>query len=302
MCGSVPTPKVDLSISASLAISYDHSEEHNGEVNGRLWLGGLATALLATLTASYIMSNRAASHPLPIVELRQYRLHPGKRDVLIELFEREFVESQEALGMGILGTFRDLDDPDRFVWLRGFTDMTSRATALEAFYGGPIWQAHRSAANATMVDSDDVLLLRVVRDGPGFSGGERQRAPLGASEMPRSLVVANVYYFASNVDASFLEFFEKRVSPAFCAADMPVRATYVTETAPNDFPRLPVREKERVFVWFAVHPDRSAYEQSLARLERTAEWTAIKNELRSKLAQDPEVHRLAPTSRSALRD
>jgi hypothetical protein len=35
----------------------------------------------------------------PLVELRQYTLHPGKRDVLIDLFDREFVESQEALGM-----------------------------------------------------------------------------------------------------------------------------------------------------------------------------------------------------------
>ncbi|RZL06943.1 MAG: NIPSNAP family protein, partial [Rubrivivax sp.] len=35
----------------------------------------------------------------PIVELRRYTLHPGQRDTLIELFEREFVESQEALGM-----------------------------------------------------------------------------------------------------------------------------------------------------------------------------------------------------------
>ena len=27
----------------------------------------------------------------PIVELRQYTLHPGKRNVLIELFEREVI-------------------------------------------------------------------------------------------------------------------------------------------------------------------------------------------------------------------
>ncbi|PYL74556.1 MAG: hypothetical protein DMF26_10535, partial [Verrucomicrobia bacterium] len=49
----------------------------------------------------------------PIVELRQYTLHPGKRDVLIDLFDREFVESQEALGMKIIGQFRDLDNPNR---------------------------------------------------------------------------------------------------------------------------------------------------------------------------------------------
>jgi hypothetical protein len=69
----------------------------------------------------------------PVVELRQYTLHPGKRDVLIELFDREFIEPQEALGIRVLGQFRDLDLPDRFVWLRGLCDMTSRAKALSDF-------------------------------------------------------------------------------------------------------------------------------------------------------------------------
>jgi hypothetical protein len=55
----------------------------------------------------------------PIVELRQYTLHPGKRDVLIDLFDREFIDPQEALGMKVIGQFRDLDDRNRFVWLRG---------------------------------------------------------------------------------------------------------------------------------------------------------------------------------------
>src|SRR5204863_6636074 len=95
----------------------------------------------------------AAQTCCPIVELRQYTLHRGKRDVLIDLFDREFIEPQETLGMNILGQFRDLDDPDRFVWLRGFRDMASRAAALQAFYGGPVWKAHRETANATMIDS-----------------------------------------------------------------------------------------------------------------------------------------------------
>src|SRR5467141_3063457 len=94
-----------------------------------------------------------------IVELRQYTLHPGKRDALIDLFDREFVETQEAFGMKVIGQFRNVEDPDRFVWLRGFRDMASRAKALQNFYGGPLWKAHREAANATMVDSDNVLLL-----------------------------------------------------------------------------------------------------------------------------------------------
>jgi hypothetical protein len=110
----------------------------------------------------------------PIVELRRYTLHPGQREVLIELFDRELVETQEAVGMKVIGQFRDLDDPDQFVWLRGFPDMESRARSLAAFYGGPVWKAHREAANATMIDSDNVLLLRPARDGTAFAlNGER---------------------------------------------------------------------------------------------------------------------------------
>ena len=104
----------------------------------------------------------------PIVELRQYTCRAGRRDELAVLFEREFIESQEVLGAHVLGTFRDRDDPDRFVWLRGFESMPARAQALGAFYGGPVWRAHRQAANATMLDSDNVLLLRPATAGGGF--------------------------------------------------------------------------------------------------------------------------------------
>ena len=86
-----------------------------------------------------------------VIELRQYTLKPGQRDVMIELFDRYFVEGQESTGMTVIGQFRDLRRPERFVWLRGFPDMTHRHQSLEAFYGGPIWAAHKNAANATMV-------------------------------------------------------------------------------------------------------------------------------------------------------
>lgn len=100
--------------------------------------------------------------PPAVIELRQYTLRPRRRVELIELFDREFVESQEGVGMSVLGQFRDLDDPDRFVWLRGFRDMEARHRALTNFYGGPVWAEHGPQANDTMIDSDDVLLLRPV--------------------------------------------------------------------------------------------------------------------------------------------
>src|SRR5262245_52508787 len=143
----------------------------------------MATVSFAAQT--FAMKNPDAQPPqncCPIVELRQYTLHQGKRDVLIDLFDREFVESQEALGRKVIGQFRDLDNPNRFVWLRGFRDMPSRAEALKDFYGGPVWKAHREAANATMIDSDNVLLLRSATPTSGISFGNKERAATGANE------------------------------------------------------------------------------------------------------------------------
>jgi hypothetical protein len=76
---------------------------------------------------------RLIATPCAVLELRQYTLKPGERDVLIALFDRHFIESQEAVGMTIVGQFRDRRRSDRFVWIRGFSDMQNRHAALEQF-------------------------------------------------------------------------------------------------------------------------------------------------------------------------
>ncbi len=186
----------------------------------------------------------------PIVELRQYTLHPGQRDVLVGLFDRAFVESQEAAGIRVIGQFRDLDAPDRFVWLRGFPDMASRAEALKAFYGGPDWFAHRDAANATMIDFDDVLLLRPANPAWGFALGGLERPAPGAAGANDRIVVAVVYTaFAPIPPGRVLDAFSV-VRPALEAGGGPSLAAFVTEDSPNTFPALPVREGEHACALF----------------------------------------------------
>lgn len=187
-----------------------------------------------------------------IVELRQYTLHPGRRDVLIDLFEREFVDSQEALGMTLIGQFRDLDDPDRFVWLRAFPDMEARRRSLEAFYSGPVWQANRDAANATMIDSDDVLLLTPLGGIAVPAPGER--GPRGARGPGPGRVLAGVHALDGPHDSLPRRFRDVAVSALRNAGAGPV-AALATEAGTNTFPRLPVREGERVLVWLAAFAD-----------------------------------------------
>jgi hypothetical protein len=128
--------------------------------------------------------------------------------------------------MTVLGQFRDLDDPDRFVWLRSFADMAVRKDALTRFYGGPVWRAHREQANATMIDSDDVLLLRPVGD--DLVVPDRDGRPAG-------LIVASMEPDSAGVEIARL----------------------CTEHAENTFPALPVRTDVDVEVRLA-RVDRAA--------------------------------------------
>ena len=237
----------------------------------------------------------------PIVELRMYSLHPGRRDELIRLFEREFIESQEAVGMQVLGQFYDLDDPNRFVWLRGFHDMAARAKSLEAFYSGPVWKAHREAANATMIDSDNVLLMRLSQPSSGFSLNGAKRPALGSRAKQEGFVAATICYFDKPVNSEFIRYFESTLKPALIEAGTSLLACFITEDSPNTFPQLPVREGEHAFVWFAGFPDQDAHKRHLSRLRESEFWreeveTFLKNHLQGK----PEVLRLTPTPRSWL--
>jgi len=236
-----------------------------------------------------------------VVEFRRYRLRPGARERLIDLFDREFVETQEAVGMKVIGQFRDLDDVDSFAWLRGFSDMPSRAQALAAFYGGPVWAKHRDEANGTMINSDNVLLLRPAFPDGGFALPERRDAPR-EHEMPTGLVIATVCHVAPRTEEEFADLFARLVSPVLVAASAKILASFVTERSPNTFPRLPVREGETVFVWFSDFGSDPAYEEHLAALARSKAWTEeAEPEMDRRIWRRNEVLRLVPTARSLLR-
>ncbi len=244
---------------------------------------------------------RATDRCCAVLELRQYTMQPGQRDVLINLFEREFLEGQEKTGMRIVGQFRDAHRPDRFVWIRGFRDMPARGEALSAFYGGPVWQTHRGVANPTIVDAANVLLLRPVSPGSGFAT-TATRAAVGAADLPPSRVKATLYYLNAPVDANFLRFFEKEVNPVMAETGAPAIAVFQTETAENNFPKLPIRTGEHVLVWFSLFSGDAAYLAHEQRLSQSKSWNdKVLPELRKYLKSAPEQLKLEPTARSTLR-
>ncbi len=211
-----------------------------------------------------------------VVDLRQYTLHPGRRDTLIDIFDEHFVEGQEVCGMHISGQFRDLDDPDRFVWFRGFRTLAARAAALNAFYYGPVWRQHAEAANATMLDSDNALLLQPIHLGPDYPRPETPRP----DEQPNSVIAG----FVHPADDGFPEHFLEKMHPVLTELGVSPLAIFRSLSVENNFPALPLRD-DTVLVWLARFADDTAY-------------GGVREALRDWEGQEL---RLRPTSRSQLR-
>lgn len=232
-----------------------------------------------------------------VIELRQYTLRPGRRDELIELFDREFIEPQEEAGMRVLGQFRDLDDPDRFVWLRGFRDMATRQRALTSFYDGPVWAKHGPQANATMLDSDDVLLLRPLSEESGFAISPPRRPRVGAPA-PERFVAATVWSFPPGRQDG-IALIRDELLPVLHRTGPAPLAALTTEAAPNTFPRLPVRTGENVAVVVTAYPDESTYRAHLAavRADPLARDEILPSVEREQTTAARTL-RLAPTGRS----
>ena len=257
-------------------------------------------ALIAGTVAATTVGRVAAfpaSEPDPVIELRQYKIAAGQRDRFVALFEREFVDSQEHLGMRLVGQFKDLDDPDRFTWIREFPSMATRAAALTEFYTGPVWKAHRDEANPMLDDNDNVLLLRPSAPGRGFGSLDRFE---GRPPSP-GLVVATIHYLWKVPAEGFAQFFESSGRSALQTAGIDVLGSYVPDPRPNDFPRLPVRQGEKLFVWFARVNRMKAYERAMQAFRggsaRKQSGAMLIPQFEERSAQ---VLRLQPTPRSRL--
>jgi hypothetical protein len=230
-----------------------------------------------------------------VLELRQYTLKPGARPDLVRLFEGELVEPQEAAGMRLGGLFLDRDDPDRFVWFRGFEDVSARRLALESFYDGPVWKQFRDAANATMLDSDDVLLLRPTEPARPAPDPAAERPAADTAGPSDAWVTVSVYVHPP--DPHLTTWLTEEFH---AAAEQQLRvpvATYRTEPAENNFPALPVRP-DNVFVWMAAFTGQQEYVVARRRLEESRAWqNDISPRLEAQLTARQYL-RLRPTARS----
>ena len=91
------------------------------------------------------------------------------------------------------------------------------------------------------------------------------------------------------------------MEPLLRAAGAESIALLETESAPNDFPRLPVREGRSVVVGIARFADVAAHAAALERCTASPASAGLQLRLQSYLCGAPLELRLGPTSHSLLR-
>jgi hypothetical protein len=176
--------------------------------------------------------------------------------------------------------------------------MPSRARELAAFYDSDLWHARRNEANASIDDSDNVLLLEPASPALRFKDIPLRPAPSNAAA-PVGLVVVTLYYTKAETLNTFETLFDRSLRHRAETAGARTLAAYVSSTQENNFPRLPIRIGEHIFVWVAQFANPAAYAAYQSKLAADKQWNQTR--WRELITRDPEVLRLTPTPRSRLR-
>ena len=242
------------------------------------------------------VADRFPTGPAPaLFELRNYATRAGRRDQLVDLFERHFLDAYQAAGARVTGTFTHAGDPDRWIWIRAFDDNRSRGEALDGFYSSAEWLARRAAANGTIADISDALLMR-----PRFGALAALRAPGHDASRPASIVECLRWFPRAGAEARLADLVLAGVVPLLEQSGAEPAAVLETARLPNAYPRLPLREDAAVVVLIR-HADPAAYAAHLAARERSVDWRRAIDGIGSLTDRPFETWPLRPTARSALR-
>lgn len=271
---------------------------------------------LLTVSGALLVNGARARSAVgaPLYELRSYAMVPGRRAELVAMFESVFLDAYERGGTRVLGTFTTPDDDDRWIWLRAFPDAAARGAALANFYGSAAWRERAAAANATIADTSDVLLLHAVAgrlgdvagaaaaDAVVRAAGDAAAATMDAdSAKPPATIECRVHCVEPRGELRFAQRWLALAVPRLRALGAAPFAVLATDRRENTYPRQPVRD-DSVVVTFTRFESLAAHGAALERCARDPEW---RDRIEPAFARArrglPEIRRLLPTDRSPLR-
>jgi hypothetical protein len=93
-----------------------------------------------------------------IVEVRTYRVKPGRRAEFVRFFETKVLPALQNHGVKVIGPLLDRENPNKFVWLRSFSSLTEREDKNAAFYASEVWEKELEPIAMSMLGGYDFIL------------------------------------------------------------------------------------------------------------------------------------------------
>ncbi|HTE34349.1 MAG TPA: hypothetical protein VK666_28410 [Chryseolinea sp.] len=200
-----------------------------------------------------------------VLELRNYVLRPGRREDFTRLFEEDLVQPQKALLGYPLGQYRVKDNDDNFCWFRGFANMQTRSAFLPSFYHGSIWTQYRAAANAMIINNDNVHLLKpIVLEHDSL---------VPAKGIDRALLypgnkIAVVDFYTSNTKLDqLLKTFSRSYLAILDECGIHSYSLWISELEVNDFPQLPVFQDKNLLVAITFYENELDYAEKMKKVD-----------------------------------
>ncbi len=193
-----------------------------------------------------------------VLEIRNYLLKSNLADTFSQYFHSKFVAPMNELGGYTLGEFKISGVNDRFVWLRGFTNMKTRVKFLNDFYiNSTSWHEHGKEANEMMVNSDNVHLLKPVH----------KKAFLKTDKV---ITVVDFYICNSTLE-KVIKLFDTEYILFLKTINVEDISLWVSEMTENDFPRLPVFQDKNLLVSISNYQDKNDYEAKQKAIDNMPE-------------------------------
>ena len=194
-----------------------------------------------------------------VLELRNYLLKPNMADEFNSYFNKHFVKPMTELSGYTLGQFQIKGVNDRFVWLRGFTDMSTRVKFLNDFYINSLsWKEFGSGANAMMINSDNVYLLRPLTKGKN-AAEQSETINSNFLQTDKGITVIDFYICNSTLDKT-IDLFNTSYLPFLKTLNIEDISLWVSEMTENDFPRLPVFQDKNLLVTISNYKNEKEYQ------------------------------------------
>ena len=196
---------------------------------------------------------------IKVLELRNYLLKPNMADEFSNYFNNHFVKPMTELGGYTLGQFKINSVNDRFVWMRGFTDMSTRIKFLNDFYvDSPAWKEFGSGANDMMINSDNVYLLRPLSNNKN-SKEQSEGINSNLLKTDKGVVIVDFYICNSTLD-KVINLFNSDYIPFLKTLNIHNITLWVSEMSENDFPRLPVFQDKNLLLTITTYKDENEYQ------------------------------------------